>query len=256
MKVALLLAYDGTGFSGFARQRPTVRTVQGELEERLTTILRAPIGITGAGRTDAGVHAAGQVVSFDAPDGTDPAWVRARLNRWLGPEIAIRAAAEAPDGFDARFSAMRREYDYRVYQSDAPDPFRDRFEVWEPARLTLTTMRAAGRAFVGEHDFSSFCRRGDGSLVRRVRRVGVTRTGDDLRFEVVADAFCHQQVRSMVGMLLEVGRGKRAPQDVVAALGARDRAAAGPVAPARGLHLMRVVYRPDPFASATGRRTR
>lgn len=248
MRAALLVAYDGTGFSGFARQR-TRRTVQGELEQRLTLLLRSPITLIGAGRTDAGVHAAGQVVTFDAPDGTRLDWVRARLNRWLGPEISIRDAVETHDGFDARFSAIRREYEYRLYTGDAPDPFRDRFAVWVPERLHLTAMRSGARAFIGEHDFSSFCRKGPGALTRRVRRVKVVREADDMRFEVMADAFCHQQVRSMVGMLLDVGRGKRAPGEVADALAARDRSAAGSVAPARGLHLMRVLYRPDPFAA-------
>lgn len=246
MKLALLVAYDGTRFSGFARQR-RVRTVQGELEGRLSTILRGPVTIAGAGRTDAGVHAWGQVVSFVVPDGTRPDWVRGRINRMLGPEVAVRSAAEVPDDFDARFSARRRSYEYRCYRSDADDPFRDRFMVRVGA-LRVQAMRAGARALVGEHDFSSFCRKGQGSLVRRVRRVTIVPSSEELIFKVEADSFCHQMVRSIVGLLLEIGRGGREPEEVSRVLRARARSAAGPVAPAKGLHLVAVAYRPNPFA--------
>ncbi|MGH2784774.1 MAG: tRNA pseudouridine(38-40) synthase TruA [Actinomycetota bacterium] len=246
-KIALLVAYDGTDFHGFARQ-PSRRTVQGVLEESLSQLLRSPVRTTGAGRTDAGVHAAGQVVSFEAPDGTDPAWVAARLNKRLGPEVSIRAAAATPDSFDARFSAKRREYEYHVYRTTAPDPFLDRFAVHVPGELDLAAMRSAAKAFVGERDFSSFCRRGEGSLVRRVRSIAFSAPAPGrLVIKVVADSFCHQMVRSLVGLLLEIGAGKRAPGDARRALAARDRGAAGPVAPAKGLVLRSVAYPRAPW---------
>src|SRR5437016_402238 len=179
MKLARLVAYDGTDFHGFARQK-SARTVQGELESRLSLLLRAPIETVGAGRTDAGVHAAGQVVSFDAPSSVQPEWLKLRLNKLLAPEIVVRAAATVPDDFSARFSATRREYEYRIYRSPTADPFRDRFALWVPDRLTLSAMRAASRALIGEHDFSSFCRRGEGSMVRRVRAITFTSRGDEL----------------------------------------------------------------------------
>jgi tRNA pseudouridine38-40 synthase len=222
--------------------------------------LRVPVRTTGAGRTDAGVHATGQVVSFEAPDGTDPAWVAARLNKRLGPEVSIRAAAAVPDSFDARFSAKRREYEYHLYRTQAPDPFLDRFAVHFPDRLDLRAMRAAAKAFIGEHDFSSFCRRGEGSLVRRVRSISIaTPASGGMVVRVVADSFCHQMVRSLVGFLLEIGRGKRAIGDVREALAAGDRAAAGPVAPAKGLSLVEVRYPRNLFgmrSAATARRPR
>ncbi len=247
MKVALLVAYDGTDFLGFARQ-PSRRTVQGVLEEALSQLLRVPVRTVGAGRTDAGVHATGQVVSFVAPDGTDPAWVAARLNKRLGPEVSIRGAAAVPGSFDARFSAKRREYEYHIYRSVAPDPFLDRFAVHVPGPLDLRAMRAAAKAFIGEHDFSSFCRRGEGSLVRRVRSITVSKPGPErLMIRVVADSFCHQMVRSLVGFLLEVGRGKRRPLAAAKALSARDRSAAAPVASAKGLSLRSVGYPRSPF---------
>ncbi|MGZ4241141.1 MAG: tRNA pseudouridine(38-40) synthase TruA [Actinomycetota bacterium] len=246
MKIALQFAYDGTDFHGFARQKQS-RTIQGALEDRLTTLLRTPVTTVGAGRTDAGVHAAAQAVSFDAPDATDPSWLKHRLNKWLAPAIVVRAAAEVPESFSARFSAARRAYEYRIYRSESPDPFRDRFAVWMPDRLNLTKMRAGARALIGEHDFSSFCRKGDGSMRRRLRSIRLVSSGEELTIKISADAFCHQMVRSIVGLLLDVGRGRREPGDVAKALRARDRNAAGPVADARGLHLVSVSYRPDPF---------
>ncbi|HJT38039.1 MAG TPA: tRNA pseudouridine(38-40) synthase TruA, partial [Actinomycetota bacterium] len=213
----------------------------------LSLILRAPIETVGAGRTDAGVHAAGQVVSFDVPRDLDPSWLQLRLNKLLAPAIVVRAGSVVSDDFNARFSATRREYEYRIYRSPTPDPFRDRFALWVPGPLTVSAMRAASRALIGEHDFSSFCRRGEGSLVRRVRAITFWSRGDELIVKIKADSFCHQMVRSIVGMLLEVGAGKRAPGDVEKALRAKHRNAAGPVAEARGLHLVRVVY---PRASA------
>lgn len=247
MNVALLVAYDGTDLSGFARQR-TARTVQGLLEERLSLLCRVPIAIVGAGRTDAGVHASGQVVSFEAPGGTDPLWLRDRLNRWLAPEIAVRSAAEVPEGFSARFSALRRAYEYRLYRADVPDPFLDRFTVHVPGRLDLAAMRRAGRALLGEHDFSAFCRKGPGSMVRRLRAVTIATEPGRLTFKVSADAFCHQMVRAIVGFLLAVGGGKRDAAEAAAVLAGRDRSRAAELAPARGLHLVAVRYRPDPFA--------
>lgn len=210
--------------------------------------MRVSIRTTGAGRTDAGVHAAGQVVSFEAPDGTDPEWVASRLNRRLGPEVSIRGAAAVSASFDARFSAKRREYEYHLYRSTPPDPFLDRFAVHVPGPLDLKAMRVAAKAFIGEHDFSSFCRRGEGSLVRRVRAITMSAPAPErLVIRVIADSFCHQMVRSLVGLLLDVGRGKRPASDARRALAARDRAAAGPVAPAKGLILRSVAYARSPF---------
>jgi tRNA pseudouridine38-40 synthase len=214
----------------------------------LTQLLRAPVRTTGAGRTDAGVHAAGQVASFEAPEGTDPAWVAARLNRRLAPEIAVRDAAAVPNSFDARFSAKRREYEYHLYRGSSPDPFLDRFAVHVPNRLDLRAMRSATKAFIGEHDFSSFCRRGEGSLVRRVRSITIaTPAAGQIVIRVIADSFCHQMVRSLVGLLLDIGRGRRSASDARRALAAGDRAAAGGVAPAKGLFLKSVAYRRTPW---------
>lgn len=248
-RYALLLAYDGTRFHGYARQRAR-RTVQGTLEETLALLLREPVVSACAGRTDAGVHAAGQVASFDARAGIDLEWLQRRANKLLAPEVSIRAAVVAPDDFSARFSAERRAYEYRIYAGPARDPFADRFALWEPRSLDAGAMNTAARTLTGQHDFSSFCRDNNRSLVRRVRtaRVRATRDGRTT-IAIEGDSFCHQMVRSVTACLIEVGLGKRAADWVAGVLAAKDRQQAKvSIAPARGLTLMRVTYRPDPFA--------
>ena len=242
----LTLAYDGTGFRGWARQRdPTFRTVEDVLARRLEIVVREPVRLSVAGRTDAGVHARGQVASFPTASPVTPDRLRRVINGALAPEIAVVDAREAPDGFDARFSAIGREYAYRIHEADDPDPFTGRF-VWNrPGRLAPGPMRAVAKALVGEHDFASFCRHpGPGrSTVRRLRRLSVSRRGEVLEIRAEADAFLHQMVRSLVGTLVAVGDGRLPPEDVAAILAARDRrAAAGRLAPARGLTLERVRY--------------
>ncbi len=241
--VRLTLAYDGTGFHGWARQ-PRLRTVQGALELALQRILREVPHLSVAGRTDAGVHAAGQVVSFPARDGVDPARLQRALNGMLAPELVVLDARSAPPGFDARRSATGREYRYRIDTGLLPDPFTARF-VWQrPGPLTLGPMRRAARHLEGEHDFASFCRatKTPASTVRRLERLAVARRGD--RVEVVARAggFLHQMVRSLVGTLIAVGEGRLDPESMLEVLVARDRSRAGRVAPPHGLTLERVVY--------------
>lgn len=257
----LVLAYDGTDFHGFAEQ-PEVRTVAGVLGHALEKVLRRRVELSCAGRTDAGVHAWGQVVSFDAPPGLDPDRLAAALTSMLGPEIVVRDAALASPSFDARRSASGRRYRYSIVNRPAPDPFRARFAWWVPEPLDRARLRLAADPFVGEHDFAAFCRRGpEGSTsVRRVLH-STWRDLDDglLVYEIEAAAFCWQMVRSIVGTLVEVGRGRRRAGDLAAILRTRDRVAAGPVAPPHGLCLWEVSYgidasgEPSPAASGADR---
>jgi tRNA pseudouridine38-40 synthase len=244
--VKLTVAYDGTDFHGWATQRdPSIRTIEGELTSHLERILREPLKLSAAGRTDAGVHARGQVASFRTASAVEPDRLRKALNSALAPEVVVIHASRAPDGFDARFSAIAREYRYRIREGDTPDPFTARF-VWDRrGRLSLAPMRAAARLLVGEHDFRSFCRHpgGDRSTVRRLSVLAVRRRAEVLEVRAVADAFLHQMVRSLVGTLVAVGEGKLEPDSMPAVLAARDRSAAGRLAPARGLTLERVSYR-------------
>jgi tRNA pseudouridine38-40 synthase len=243
--IRLTLAYDGTGFRGWARQRdPSIRTIEGVVSAQLERVLQGPLKLSVAGRTDAGVHARGQVASFTTDSSVPPERLQKALNGALAPELVVVDAAYAPEGFDARFSASAREYVYRIHEAALPDPFTARF-VWQrPGHLRRGPMREAARLLVGEHDFTSLCRHpgGDRSTVRDLRKLTVGRQGDDLSIRAVANAFLHHMVRALVGTLVAVGEGTLEAEAVPEILDARDREAAGPPAPARGLTLERVHY--------------
>ena len=250
MRVRLTVAYDGSGFHGFAAN-DGVRTVGGTLAEALGRVLRlgGPIELACAGRTDRGVHAHGQVVSFDAPAGTDLDALARSINHLCGPAIAVREPQVVPSDFDARHSALARRYRYLVLNRPDPDPFLAR-SAWhiEPP-LDVAAMTLACDPFIGEHDFSAFCRRpkrSDGvevSLQRRVVEAAWHVEPDGLlRFEIEASAFCHQMVRSVVGTMVDVGRGRRRAGDVRGVLASRDRGKAGDLAPPHGLSLWLVRY--------------
>lgn len=245
-RVALVVAYDGTDFHGYAAQR-NVRTVEGVLADALATVLRLDaddLGLSCAGRTDTGVHARGQVVGLDLPETPDLGHLVHAVNRITGPEVVVRRAAPAPDGFDARHSARSRTYRYTIVNADAPDPFLARYAWWVPTPLDLTTLRLAADPFVGEHDFAAFCRKPpNGSTTRRVLESRwLAPRGSVLRYEVRAPAFCWQMVRSLVGTLVEVGGGRRHAGDMLTILRSRDRAQAGNLAPPHGLCLWSVDY--------------
>ncbi len=241
--VRLTLAYDGTGFRGWAKQRDQ-RTVEGVLRGALSWYLGSAPRLSVAGRTDAGVHARGQVASFRWPDDVETERLQRSLNAMLAPEVVALQARLAPEGFDARFSATAREYRYRIDVGPWPDPFRAGFVWHRPGPLALPGMRAAARHLVGERDFAAFCRRPpDGSgTVRRLERLSVARAGDRVEVLARANAFAHQMVRSLVGTLVLVGAGGLDPDEVPKILASGDRNRAGQMAPARGLTLERAVY--------------
>ena len=241
----LLVAYLGTPFHGFAAQRG-VFTVSGALSSALERVLRHPVELTCAGRTDAGVHAWGQVVTADIDAGADLERVQRSVNKMLAPSVSVREAVWAPPGFDARRSALSRTYRYTLSCAPWPDPF-SALTTWHVgALLDLRSMQAACDAILGSHDFSSFChavRGRPGPLVRRVLRADWSDLGQRrYMFEIEASSFCHQMVRSVVGTLVEVGAGRRKAGETASIVAARDRAAAGPVAPPHGLCLWEVKY--------------
>ena len=241
-RLRLVVAYDGAPFSGFARQRDR-RTVQGELEAALSRLAKRPVWTVGAGRTDAGVHARGQVVHADVPARLDPERVRRALNGELGPAITVREVAWAPPGFDARVSARRRTYVYRIDDSGDPDPLVRGFVLAWPRPLDLGRMRKAAEPLLGEHDFTAFCRsRAGATTTRRLRSIGIRRLRGLVEVRLVADAFCWQMVRGIVGHLLLVGDGRREPASTTEILAAGDRSRAGNIAPAHGLVLEAVAY--------------
>lgn len=248
VRVRLTVAYDGTPFHGFALN-PGVPTVAGRLVDALERILRHPIELTCAGRTDKGVHARGQVVDFTTAEGVDLAALCRALNALCGPEVAVRDADVVPLEWSSRFAATGRRYRYAIRHGEVPDPFsvRTAWHVREP--LAVDLLRLACDPLIGTHDFSSFCRRpkrrdgAEASLVRDVRNARWEVVGpSDLHFWIEASSFCHQMVRSIVGTLVEVGLGRIPAGDVRAIIAARDRRYAGPVAPPQGLTLWDVTY--------------
>lgn len=245
----LTLSYDGSGFAGFARQ-PGLSTVQGEVESALRTSLRREVETVGAGRTDAGVHALGQVMSFTSAS-TDPG--RSQLLRSLNAltprGIVVTGVRGAEDGFSARHSALAREYRYRIVPGPVPPLFIGPYAWAVPGALDLNRMRAAAACLIGEHDFRSFCVTASAEGKRTFRRLDHIEIVPEnilgehsITVRVVGNAFLHSMVRTIVGSLVEVGCGRRGPEWMEEALETRDRAAAGPTAPARGLTLWHVSY--------------
>jgi tRNA pseudouridine38-40 synthase len=243
----LLVAYDGAPFRGFAPNRQ-VRTVAGDLTVALERVLGHRVVLTCAGRTDAGVHAWGQVVSFDAsgePGTLNLVALQRSLLKLLAPSIVVRQIAEAEPGFDARRWATARLYRYTVLNRGVPDPFLagTSWHVEEP--LDLRAMQLACDPLYGEHDFASFCRKApdNGSLVRRVVDARWLELGDGVvRFDIEASSFCQQMVRALVGTMVDVGLGKRRAGDMSGVLRSGDRSQAGAPAPPHGLCLWEVRY--------------
>lgn len=247
MRIRIDLSYDGAGFRGWATQ-PGLRTVQGTLEEAIATVLRldSPAAVTCAGRTDAGVHARGQVVHVDLPDDVDATTLGRRLRRILPEDVAVRDAVVAPDGFDARFSALQRRYAYRLQdRPEAVDPLHRATVVAWPRALDVEAMRAAGDLLVGEHDFAAFCRRREGATtIRTLLELRPERSDGLLVTTVRADAFCHSMVRALMGALVAVGEGRHEPSWAREVLLGGERDSRVKVMPAHGLVLEEVVY-PD-----------
>lgn len=240
----LVLEYDGTGFVGWQRQDNGL-SVQAVLEAALEGLSGEAVATVAAGRTDAGVHARGQVAHADLPRAFPPATVMNALNYYLRPApVAVLDCAAVDDDFHARFSATRRHYLYRILNRRAP-PALEADRVWHVVRpLDAAAMHAAAQALVGRHDFSSFraaqCQAR--SPVKTLDALAVERAGDEVRIATYARSFLHNQVRAMVGSLKLVGEGKWRPADLEAALAVRNRQAAGPNAPPGGLYLMRIDY--------------
>jgi tRNA pseudouridine38-40 synthase len=240
--IRLDISYDGTGFRGWAAQ-PGLRTVQGELETALATILREPVRLTVAGRTDAGVHAWAQVASFRT-EAAVPADLARRVNGFGPRDIAITAATEAPDGFDARRDARSRTYCYRVLAREAPDPFERGRALWWPHRLDHDLLHACAAATTGTHDFTAFTptQTEHVRFERDVLRCEWRSDGDMAALWIEADAFMRNMVRVLVGTMLEVASGRCAPDSYAALLTGVPRSAAGDTAPAHGLYLAQVAY--------------
>jgi len=270
MRLRLDLAYEGTAFHGWASQT-ALRTVQGVLEAALEQVSGEPVRLIVAGRTDAGVHARGQVCHLDLGEVaqskvqgrgglTVPAALLSRLDGVLPPDINVKVVAEVPAQFDARFSALWRRYCYRIVDSvAAADPLRRGFEWRSPGALDAKAMAdAVDGGLLGEHDFAAFCRpRPGASTVRTLQELSVLRPEPGrLELWFQADAFCHNQVRAMAGALVAVGQGRKPPAWPAQVLAAGRRDSTGMVLPAHGLTLEQVAYPPDSELAAQATRAR
>ena len=234
------LAYEGSGFHGYARQ-PDVPTVQERLEHALFAHT-GEVDTHVAGRTDRGVHAAGQVVSFALDEELDVRRVQRSLNRRLAPSISVLGLTVAADGFHARFSAKGRRYRYAILNRDAPDPFLATTTWHLTYVLDVEAMHAAAQVLVGEHDFAAFCKRTGASTTRRLMHASWEREGDLVALDIAATAFCHQMVRSIVAASVDLGRGAISPGAIGEILRSRNRDQGRGAAPPHGLTLVAVEY--------------
>ena len=240
----LILAYDGSRYNGWQKQGNTPNSIQEKLETLLTRLLGEPIEVSASGRTDAGVHAMGQVVSFHTASRQDCPVLLSELRRYLPEDFGALELTEAAPRFHARLNAVGKTYVYRVWNSDVPNVFERKYMYTFTEPLDLAAMETAAAALMGTHDFMSFCanRRVKKSTVRTIESIHMDRLGNELRFTVTGDGFLYNMVRILVGTLLEVGMGKRSPDSMAALLEAKDRSKAGYLVPPHGLRLEKVFY--------------
>jgi len=237
----VVLGYDGTSFHGWQRQ-PERRTVQGVLEDAIRRVTQKKVAVHGAGRTDAGVHALGQVASFRGAFKLADADLLRALNAVLPDDVRVFSLAPAADGFHARKSARSKLYRYRIVHAPQPSPLDRRYVLHWPYPLNIRAMRRAARMFVRTGDYSAFSSNRDRSPVRTVTRSEIRKAGPELIYTIEAQGFLRYMVRTIVGTLLEVGREKISPAQVEEMFRSRDRSLAGPTAAAKGLTLVRVDY--------------
>ena len=242
--IRMLLQYEGTRYQGWQRQTSSDNTIQGKLETLLTRMCDEPIEIQASGRTDAGVHAAGQVANFHTDSKMSLEEMQTYINTYLPEDIAVIGISEAAPRFHSRLNATGKCYVYRVINSDIPDVFWRRYALEVPEKLDVDAMKAAAARLLGEHDFKSFtsAKKGKKSTVRRIDEISIVQKENLLEFTFVGNGFLHHMVRILVGTLLEVGMGKRMPESMEDILAAQSREHAGYLVPSKGLTLMQVFY--------------
>ena len=237
------ICYDGTRYRGWQRLNGVDNTIQGKLETALSRILGEPIEISGSGRTDAGVHARGQVANFHCESDLPASRILEELRRYLPEDIGIYSCKDCSPRFHARLNAKEKTYCYRIWNSETPCVFDRRYVAVMPEALDISAMKQAAALLVGEHDFSAFCGnpKFKKTTVRYIRAIDIRRQGDEIRISFTGNGFLHNMVRILVGTLVEVGRGERNPQTIPTLFGGK-RSESGFLAPAQGLCLMEVMY--------------
>lgn len=242
--IRLLLQYEGTRYQGWQRQTSSDNTIQGKLETLLSKMCGTPIEIQASGRTDAGVHAKGQVANFHTDSDMSVEEMLAYINTYLPEDIAVIDVREAAPRFHSRLNATGKCYCYRIINSDIPNVFWRRYALEVPDELDVEAMEQAAAILCGEHDFKSFtsAKKGKKSTVRRIDRIAIDRQENLLTFTFEGNGFLHHMVRILMGTLLEVGTGKRTPESMAEILEVKNRESAGPLVPAKGLTLMKVYY--------------
>lgn len=240
----LTIQYDGTRYRGWQVQGNTDLTIQGKLEGVLSRLTGQLVEVHGSGRTDAGVHALGQVANVKLPHPVEPSELLGELNRYLPADIGVIAAEPAPERFHARLNARSKTYRYRIWNSAIPNVLERSYLYVLPEPLDVAAMERAAADLVGTHDFRSFCglKRFKKSTVRTITDIAITQDGAEMRLEFTGNGFLMRMVRILAGTLVEVGLGQREADAMPAVLAAQDRAAAGPALPAQGLALVRVEY--------------
>ena len=240
----LVLSYEGTRYRGWQRQGNTAGSIQEKLETLLSRLLEQKVELAASGRTDAGVHARMQVCSFRGETERGAEELLRELRRYLPEDIGAVSLEEAEPRFHARLSCREKTYLYRVWNSEGPNVFTRRFQLRVPGALDDKAMERAARLLCGEHDFAAFCslKNARRSTVRDLRSVEIRREGEELQLYFTGDGFLYNMVRILTGSLLEVGQGHRSPESLAEALQSKDRALAGPTAPAQGLCLWEVKY--------------
>mgnify|MGYP002868992738 CR=1 FL=1 len=242
--IRLLLQYEGTKYQGWQRQQSTDHTIQGKLETLLSKMCKETIEIQGSGRTDAGVHALGQVANFHTNSEMTVEEMQTYMNTYLPEDIAVLQVTEAGPRFHSRLNASGKHYIYRVINSGIPDVFLRRYAIRVPEKLDLDAMRKAAAYLCGEHDFKSFTssKKGKKSTVRRIDSIEITQEDTLLTFSFQGNGFLHHMIRILMGTLLEVGKGERSPESIPELLDAKNRELAGPLMPAKGLTLVEIFF--------------
>jgi len=240
----IILQYDGTRYQGWQRQVSTDNTIQGKLEALLSKMCDAPVEIQGAGRTDAGVHAYGQVANFHADTDKTPLQIMEYMNQYLPEDISVISCAEVPERFHARLNARGKVYRYCIWNSNDKPVFRRKYVHQVPEKLDMEAMKQAAALLLGTHDYQSFTstKRGKKSTIRTVDSIEIECSGEEVMFTFKGNGFLYHMVRIMMGTLIEIGLGIRKASDIPQILEAKDRSKSGHLIPGKGLTLMEVIY--------------